>query len=303
MSALEKNSSVATTSNPRSPRSGTEVQPFEGIIKLSPKSMGRFFGPKGESFRKYVTGKSAFAVKRAYTEFYENAVKEVDGNLDDKSVRYLTPPEDLGSILISIKFPPAGEINENASQIPYTTQIINDKENLSKFMNIVKNNIDKHAANCTVKKDPNDRFTHKIVFVAEIDHEGQIGKFIGNRGKNIKHLTNQVIDSLGTSKVNISIVPSNTEIKRPPWKNKYIRLDTNPDNHFEVHIIVSANIPGGHHADYKKTMCALTPIISQSVINLQKVKESSSEIMASEFLDNISPQYLPGCTDYSNDDW
>jgi hypothetical protein len=265
--------------------------------------MGRFFGPKGESFRKYVTGKSAFAVKRAYTEFYENAVKEVDGNLDDKSVRYLTPPEDLGSILISIKFPPAGEIDENASQIPYTAQIINDKENLSKFMNIVKTNIDKHSANCTVKKDPHDRFTHKIVFVAEINHEGQIGKFIGNRGKNIKYLTNQVIDSLGTSKVNISMVPSNTEMKRPPWKNKYIRLDTNPDNHFEVHIIVSANIPGGHLADYKKTMCSLTPIISQSVLNLQKVKESSSEIMASEFLDNIGPQYLPGCTDYANDDW
>ena len=197
----------------------------------------------------------------------------------------------------------SGTIDENASQIPYTAQIINDKENLSKFMNIVKTNIDKHAANCTVKKDPNDRFTHKIVFVAEIDHEGQIGKFIGNRGKNIKHLTNQVIDSLGTSKVNITMVPSNTEMKRPPWMNKYIRLDTNPDNHFEVHIIVSANIPGGHHADYKKTLCALTPIISQSVLNLQKVKESSTEIMASEFLDNIAPQYLPGCTDYANDDW
>jgi len=297
MSAIEK-----TASNPRSPRSGTELQPFEGVINLSPKSMGKFFGHKGEAFRKYVTGKSAFAVKRAYKEYYENALKEVNGNFDDKSVRYLMPPEDLGSILISIKFPPAEDLDEHASQIPYTALIINDKQNLSKFMNIVKTNIDKHAANCMVKKDPHDRFTHKIVFVAEIDHEGQIGKFIGQGGKNIKHLTNQVIDSLGTSKVRISMVPSNTEMKRPPWKNKFIRLKTDPDNHFEVHIIVSANILGGHNADYKNTMCVLTPIISNAVINLQKVRESS-EVMASEFLDNISPQYLPGCTDYSNEGW
>ena len=302
MSALTKTVSVSTSPPPsKSPRSGAEIQPFEGFIDLSPSSMGKFFGRGGEAFRKYVTGKSAFAVKRAYQGEYEKLLKEVDGNLDDKSIRYLTPPEDLGPILISIKFPPSGDLDENASQIPYTSLIINDKENLSKFMPIVKNNLDKHAANCTVKKNPLDSFSHKIVFVAEIDHEGQIGKFIGQGGKNIKHLTNQVIDALGTSSVRISMVPSNEEMKRSPWLNKYVRLNTDPNNNFEVYIIVSANIPGGRNADYKKTMCALTPIISQSVLKLQKIKESS-EVLASEFLNDFAP-YPPGCTDYTNEGW
>ena len=71
-----------------------------------------------------------------------------------------------------------------------------------------------------------DRFTHKIVFVAEINHEGQIGKFIGQGGKNIKSLTSQVNEALGTKNSRISMVPSNEEMKRPPWKNKFIRLKT-----------------------------------------------------------------------------
>lgn len=301
MSALAKTASVAPAAT-KSPRSGVEIQPYEGVIDMSPKSMGKFFGRSGEAFRKYVTGKSAFAVKRAYKEDFEKLLKDVDGNLDDKSVRSLTPPDELGSILISVKFPPSSELDENASQIPYTAQIINDKENLSKFMPIVKSNLDKHADNCHVKKDPLDRFTHKIVYVAEIDHEGQIGKFIGQGGKNIKQLTNQVIDSLGTSQVRISMVPSHSEMKRQPWMNKFIRLKTDPDNHFEVHIIVSANIPGGREADYKKSMCTLTPIISQSVLRLQKVKESS-EVMASEFLDEFSPPIFTMSNAYPSDNW
>ena len=300
MSALAKTASVPPSTT-KSPRSGDEIPPFEGVIDMSPKSMGKFFGRGGEAFRKYVTGKSAFAVNRAYKEHYDKTLKEVDGNLDDKSVRYLTLPEELGSILISVKFPPSKELDEHASQIPYTAQIINDKENLSKFMPIVKANLDMHAKNCVVKKDPLDCFTHKIVFVAEIDHEGQIGKFIGQGGKNIKQLTNQIIDSLGTSKVRISMVPSNKEMKRSPWMNKYIRLNTDPNNNFEVYIVVAANLIGGREADYRKTMCSLTPIISQSVLKLQKVKESA-EVMASEFLDEIS-SYPPGCNDYANEGW
>ena len=280
-----------------SPRSGSEILPFEGVINLSPSCMGKFFGPKGESFRKYVTGKSAFAVKRAYKEDYEKALQAVDGNLDDKSVRYLTPTEELGSILISIKFPPKEEL-QNSSNVSYTAQIINDKENLSKYMPIVQANLDKHAENCVVVKDPLDRFTHKIVFVAEINHEGQIGKFIGQGGKNIKSLTSQVNEALGTKNSRISMVPSNEEMKRPPWKNKFIRLKTDPDNHFEVHIIISANIPGGRQADYRKTMCSLTPIISQSVLKLQKVNESA-EVLASEFLDD----FCSGSPRYCNDNW
>ena len=93
MSALTKTVSVSTSPPPsKSPRSGAEIQPFEGFIDLSPSSMGKFFGRGGEAFRKYVTGKSAFAVKRAYQGEYEKLLKEVDGNLDDKSIRYLTPP-------------------------------------------------------------------------------------------------------------------------------------------------------------------------------------------------------------------
>lgn len=307
MSALEKTASVApatSQSTEKSPRTGDDkIPPFKDAIVLSPSSMGKFFGRGGEAFRKYVTGKSAFAVKKAYTDDYKKLLKVVDGNQDDESIRPLTPPDELGSILISVKFPPSNDLDEHSSQIPYTAQIINDKENLSKYMPIVKANLDKHAASCSVKKDPLDRFTHKIVFVAEIDHEGQIGKFIGQGGKNIKHLTNQVIDSLGTSQVRISMVPSSGfEMKRPPWMNKYIRLETDSNSNFEVYIIVAANILGGREADYRKTMRVLTPIISQSVLKLQKVKESS-EVMASEFLDDFGSQYMPGCTDYPNDNW
>ena len=296
MSALAKTASISPT-KPKSP--SDPVEPFEGVIDMSPKSMGKFFGRGGEAFRKYVTGKSAFAVKRAYKEDYEKKIKDTEENHNETS---LTPPDDLGSILISIKFPPAGELDEHSSQIPYTAQIINEKEDLSVFMSIVKSNLEKHAENCVVKKDPLDNFTHKIVFVAEIDHEGQIGKFIGQGGKNIKHTTNCVIDALGTSQVRISMVPSNSvEMKRPPWKNRYIRLDTDPNNNLEVYIIVAANVPGGREADYKKTMCSLTPIISQSVLKLQKVNESS-EVMASEFLNGMGV-YPPGCTDYDNEGW
>ncbi len=287
----------------QSPRTGAPVKVFEGVLDISPSEMGLFFGPGGKSLRQFVTGKSFRMIVQAYGEDYAAALKSVDGNVDDKSVRFKTDPEDLGRILVKVNFPSKEEL-EGKENVSYTVEILCDNEDLNteKFHAIIKKNMDIHAKNCTIKKDPMDKFSHKMVFTADLDHEGVIGRFVGSRGKNIKKLAEEVKEALGISFVRIAMVPASEALARGPWKGKYIRIKTHEDNNFPVNIIVSANIP---MADYKKVMRALVPIINESVQRLEQDRFSGgdSEIMAADFLDSLaedenmrpnSPPYTPG---------
>jgi predicted RNA-binding protein YlqC (UPF0109 family) len=289
----------------QSPRTGAPVKVFEGVLDLEPTNMGLLFGRNGEALRKYVTGKSFHAIKKAYGEDFAAALKAVDGNTDDKSVRFKTDPEDLGRILVKVNFPSKEEL-EGKDNVPYTVEILCDTEDLNspKFHEIVKKNMDTHAKNCSIKKAPEDKFTHKMVFTADLDHEGMIGRFVGARGKNIRALSDEVKEALGVSYVRICMNPASEPLARGPWKGKFIRLDTHEDNAFSVNIIVAANLPGGRQANFKDTMKVLVPVINAAVQRLEGDRFSgggggdTAEIMASEFLDGLSerpasPSYLP----------
>jgi predicted RNA-binding protein YlqC (UPF0109 family) len=269
----------------QSPRTGSPMNVFTGVLNLDPSNMGLFFGRNGEALRKYVTGKSFHAIKKTYGEDFAAALKAVDGNVDDKSVRFKTDPQDLGRILVKVNFPSKDEL-EGKDSVSYTVEILCDKEDLNteKFHEIVKKNMETHAKNCSVKKAPEDKFSHKIVFTTNIDHEGLIGRFIGVKGKNIRALSEEVKSALGVSFVHISMVPVSEPLTRAPWRGKFIRLVSESDG-VPVNIIVSANLPGGHHADYVMTMKTIVPIINDSVQSLFFKEQSGgdAEIMASEF--------------------
>ena len=289
----------------QSPRTGTPVKVFEGVLNLSPEDLGQFFGRGGESLRKFVTGKSFRMIKELYGENYAADLKAVDGNVDDKSVRFKTSPEDLGRILVKVNFPPKEELS-GKEDVPYKVEILCDNEDLNSppYHAIVKKNLDTHAKNCTVKKAAEDKFSHKIIFTADLDHEGVIGRFVGTRGKNIKKLSEDVKAALGVPFVVIKMIPASETLSRGPWKGKFIRLKTHEDNNFPVNIVVATNLPAGE-ADYKKVMKALVPIVNDSVQRLESDRfdgEESSEIMAAHFLDELSadenmrpnsPSYTP----------
>ena len=279
---------------------------FSGVLDLDPANLGLFFGRNGESLRKYVTGKSFHAIKKIYGEDFAEALKKVDGNRDDKSLRFKTDPEDLGRILVKVNFPSKEEL-EGADTVAYTVEILCDKEDLNteKYHEIVKKNMETHAKNCSVKKAPEDKFSHKMIFTANIDHEGLIGRFIGAGGKNIRALSEEVKSALGVSFVRINMVPASEPLSRGPWKGKFIRLETQSDG-FSVNIIVAANLPDGRNADYKKTMKAIVPIINASVQRLEEdlTTGGNSEISASEFLDSLSGEdYRPSSPCYDPNGW
>jgi hypothetical protein len=125
---------------------------------------------------------------------------------------------------------------------------------------------------------------------------------VGARGKNIRALSEEVKEALGVSYVRICMNPASEPLARGPWKGKFIRIATTEDYNFPVNIIVAANLPGGRQADFKKTMKVLVPIINAAVQKLEPERfggsEDSAEIMASEFLDELSerpmsPAYTP----------
>ena len=73
-----------------------------------------------------------------------------------------------------------------------------------------------------------------------------------------------------------------------------------------MNIIVSANLPGGHQADYVTTMKTLVPIVNDSVQTLFFKEQSGedTEIMASEFLDSLSGEnYRPSSPGYDPNGW
>lgn len=232
--------------------------------------MGALIGKGGVSLKKFVTGKSAYQIKEAYAKDYSNYSENK------------TPPEDLGPVLVKVK------VEEVDEQMEFTLSIHNDKENLDVHQPIVKNNLFIHARNCSKK---NSKFRNHIVFSTNISHEGIIGKFIGNKGKNIKMLSEKVKQSLGVKFLSIRMTPENEVEKVRPHKNKVVRIKAEPENTFGVQIIISVNLPEELFNDYTTMMRKITPIINDSVMNLKedKFKGEDDEIMADAFLGEWVP--------------
>ena len=243
--------------------------------------MGALIGKGGVSLKKFVTGKSAYQIKEAYAKDYS----------DDSENK--TSPEDLGPILVKVK------VEEVDGQMEFTLSIHNDKENLDVYQPIVRDNLFTHAKNCSVKK--NTKFRNHIVFSTNISHEGIIGKFVGSKGKNIKMLSEKVKQSLGVKFLSIKMVPLNEVEKVRPLKNKVVRIKTNPENTFEVQIIVSVNLPKELFEDYTTTMKKITPIINESVKKLDEdTFKGEDEIMADAFLGEWVPN---GNVEKDEDHW
>ena len=249
----------------------------QGLMENFDKEhMGVFIGKGGIALKKFVTGKSAFQIKEAYE-------KDFDGSS--------TPPGDLGPILIKVK------VEEVDGEMEFTISIHNDKENLDVYQPIVKDNLFRHARNCSREKKNN--FRNNIVFTAEISHEGMIGKFVGSKGKNIKMLSEKVKQALGVKYLSIKIIPENEAEKVRTLKNKTIRINTNPNNNFQVQIIVSVNLPEELFKDYTGMMRKLAPLINDAVMKLDEDVHEENEIMADIFLGNWVPN---GKNDDDDDD-
>ena len=293
MAALAPVSSVASTKSVSTRPPSITSKTLEGILPIDKADMGKFLGKGAASLKKYVTGKSAWKIREMYEKDYT-------------SESSLTKPSELGSILVKVTLPSREDL-ETMEEVTFSLTLLNGKEDLSKYLSIAKANLDKHANNCSVKKEPEDMFSHKIVFVASIAHEGLIGKFVGSRGKNIRELSKRINATLDTRYVHISMKPSSEPMTREPWNGKFINFKVHDDNTFEVNIIVGVNLPGGRNADYRTTMCALTPIINEAVLGLERSRQgpTSSEIAADEFLGTCmpsSPRYVPE-EEEENDGW
>ena len=91
------------------------------------------------------------------------------------------------------------------------------------------------------------------------------------------------------------------------WRNKKIRIKTNPDNHFEVQITVAVNLPE-LFKDFKKTL-QCTPLVNKSVMVLEQPKGEYEDEFARMIsyrrwncsMGTRTPQYSPGTPD--NDGW
>ena len=154
--------------SPVSTSAKVEPKVLSGNLEnFTKENMGAFLGKGGDKLKKFVTVKSAIMVKDAYKKDFEE---------DDTSK---TNPDELGSVLIKVKI--EGE-NE------YQVSIHNEKENLDKYLDIVMKNLFTHAKNCSKKRVVENKYRNKIAFVAELNHEGLIGKFVGSGGKKIKML-------------------------------------------------------------------------------------------------------------------
>ena len=250
------------------------------LENFTKENLGAFLGKGGDKLKKFVTVKSAIMVKDAYKKDFE------DGK---------TNPDELGSVLIKVKI--EGE-NE------YHVSIHNEKENLDKYLDIVMKNLFTHAKNCSKKRVVENKYRNKIAFVAQIQHEGLIGKFVGSGGKKIKMLINEVKQALGVTDAHVSIKPISECGGISTWRNKKIRIKTDSDNNFEVQITVAVNLPEELFKDFKKTLQILTPIINKSVLDLEEPKdEYGDEICADDFLLGgstisnttvpTSPEYIP----------
>ena len=97
-------------------------------------------------------------------------------------------------------------------------------------------------------------------------------------------LTSKVKDALGVQDGScINQKPSSECGDISTWRNKKIRIKTNPDNHFEVQITVAVNLPEELFKDFKKTLQLLTPLVNKSVMDLEQPKdEYEDEICADD---------------------
>ena len=92
-------------------------------------------------------------------------------------------------------------------------------------------------------------------------------------------LTSKVKDALGVQDAHVSIKPSSECGDISTWRNKKIRIKTNPDNHFEVQITVAVNLPEELFKDFKKTLQLLTPLVNKSVMDLEQPKDEYEDEM------------------------
>jgi hypothetical protein len=264
------------TSHPKKSTPKFSSSPISGTLTVPNENMGKFLGKGGALLKKYVTNKSAFQVTKAYEKDF---VKE-----SGKSV-----PSELGFILVQV------ELEKGEDNLTFKIVLHNDKENLSKYVKIVKNNLVRHAENFSKEKLPEDKFSHKIVFATSIEYEGLIGKFIGGGGKNIKVLSSQVKKAFNLPFCYISM-KTQEDMARKPWGNKVIRLSTSPSAKIEVHVIVSMNLP--RDSVFGDVLKKLTPIISESVEKLSGPRQNKvSEILASDFLASTSWADAADCYD------
>jgi hypothetical protein len=279
-----------------------EPKTLTGTLAVSNEFLGRFIGKGGINLKKYVTGKSAFQVSKEYEKnFQKDSELLTARNVIDETSKTMTVPSELGSILVHVK------MDKGEENLTYKISLINNNEDLSKYLGIVKNNLVKHAENFSKEKLPEDKFSHKIVFATSIEYEGIIGKFIGGGGKNIKMLSSKVkkVFDLPFCFIAMKI---QEDMARKSWENKVIRLPS-ASSKIEVHVIVSMNLP--RDSLFGDVLKKLTPIISESVKKLSAPpphQNKVSEISASDFLavtdwgdnsdcydpnDGESPTYTP----------
>ena len=214
-------------------------------------------------------GKSAFQIKEAYGK---NKASD-DGKTD---------PAELGPVFVNVKLDDSGE------KIAFSISIRNGKEDLTKFLNIAKSNLFKHAANCAVKKAREDTFTHKMVFSAGMSHEGCIGKFIGGGGKNIRMLGDNLKSALNVPFVYVTMVAANeNEMKKKPWGHKVVSIDTPDDCNTEVHVLVCANLP--RDAQFRDIMGKVVPLVSDAIASANPRPSRDVEtVSASDFVSGWS---------------
>ena len=251
-----------------------DTEPLAGELNMDKDNFGKFLGKGGQSLKKFVTGKSAFQIKEAYGR---------DKASDDGK----TNPAELGPVFVNVKLDDSGE------KIAFSISIRNEKEDLTKYLSIAKSNLFKHAANCAVKKAREDTFTHKMVFSAGMSHSGCIGKFIGSSGKNIRQLGEDLKSALNVPFVFVSMIEANeNEMKKKPWGNKVLSIETPDDCNTEVHVLVCANLP--RDAQFRDIMGKVVPLVSESVAAANPRPSRDVEtVSASEFVPGWT-EFVPG---------
>ena len=268
---------------PPSEKKWIDTVPLTGELNMDKGDFGKLLGKGGQSLKKFVTGKSAFQIKEAYGR---------DKASDDGK----TNPAELGPVFVNVKLDDSGE------KIAFSISIRNEKEDLTKYLSIAKSNLFKHSSNCAVKKAREDTFTHKIVFSAGMSHEGCIGKFIGASGKNIRQLSEDLKSALNVPFVFVSMIPaSENEMKKKPWGNKVLSIETPDDCNTEVHVLVCANLP--KDAQFRDIMTKVVPLVSDSVASANPRPSRDVEtVSANDFVPSwndrpSSPSYSPRSPD------
>jgi len=260
-----------------------DTPPITGDLDIAKDDLGKLLGKGGQALKKFVTGKSAFKVKEAYARD-----KTADG--------VKTSPADLGPVFVNVKLDDSGE------KISYSISIRNGKEDLSKYLGIVKTNLIRHASACCAVRPREDTFSHKIIFSTKVYHEGSIGKFIGSSGKNIRALASKLKDALGVPFVYVTMIPKGDDPeKKRPWENQIVAIPPGEECNFDVRIFVCANLP--RDTVFADTIKNILPLITKSVSPSAGGSGGVETVSASDFIDGWSnfrpesPSYVPGTPD------